>query len=111
MSKQQAANFFKFIALSVTLNEYYEYLKQDLIELEMEAYQLNIDKSRREVARKLIRDKPKFLAKLNNDYNRLPKLLNTIESKFAKDYDEATVQLFIDTLHSEMEKIEVEVVK
>ena len=62
---QQAANFFKVIALAVTLNEYYSYLKDDLIRMESEAYDLKMKQQTRWYARKMDREKNKFMPKLS----------------------------------------------
>lgn len=108
---QQAANFFKVIALAVTLNEYYSYLKDDLISIESKAYDLKMQQQTRWYARKMDREKPKFMAKIENDYSRLPKLLDKLENTFERNYDKVAVQMFIDVLHNEMNKIECEVIK
>ena len=108
---KKAANFFKVIALSVTLNEYYSYLKDDLLKMEVEAYGLKIKDADRINKRKLERDFPKFIKQAEKNYNRLTKLLDELEAAFEKDYDKKTVQVFIDALHDKMNEIEVEVTK
>ena len=108
---KQAANFFKVIALAVTLNEYYAYLKDDLIKMEVEAYGLKMKNADRNTRRKMERDFDKFLKDTKKAYDKLPKLLDSLESAFAGDYDKEAVEMFIDTLHEQMNKIEVKVTK
>ena len=108
---KQAANFFKVIALAVTLNEYYAYLKDDLIKMEVEAYGLKMKNADRNTRRKMERDFERFVSNTEKSYSRLPKLLDGLESAFAGDYDKEAVEMFIDTLHEQMNKIECEVTK
>lgn len=105
----QAANFFKVIALAVTLNEYYAYLKDDLIKMEVEAYGLKMKNADRNTRRKMERDFERFVSNTEKSYSKLPKLLDSLESAFAGDYDKGAVDMFIDTLHEQMNKIEVAV--
>jgi hypothetical protein len=107
----QAANFFKVVALAVTLNEYYEYTKEDLINIEVENYGLIMRKADRNTKRKMERDFPKFVNSLKKDYNKLTKILDNLEKTFEKNYDKEAVQVFIDALHEKMNEIEVEVTK
>ena len=106
----QAANFFKVIALAVTLNEYYSYLKDDLIKMEVEAYGLRMKNADRNTRRKMERDFERFVSNAEKSYSRLPKLLDSLENAFAGDYDKEAVDMFIDVLHEQMNKIEAEVV-
>lgn len=106
----QAANFFKVIALAVTLNEYYTYLKDDLIKIQVEAYELKMKNADRNTRRKMDRDFDKFVSSIEKSYSKLPKLLDSLENDFASDFDKEAVDMFIDVLHEQMNKIEAEVV-